>query len=125
MSTVSTAERCTEVTLHRPDGGSQTVTLPDGATLADLLREAGVAIRSPNILIDGRPIEEVLVVKSGMMISIVPEPPQAPPEKDWRRTVGMFANDPTFEEFKAECRAIREADRRATLEQLDAEQENS
>jgi hypothetical protein len=100
------------------------LTLPEGATLADLLREAGAAIRSPNILIDGRPIEEVMVLKSGMRIAILPEPPQAPPEKDWRSTVGMFKDDPTFDEFIAECRAIREADRRATLEQLDAEQED-
>ncbi|HZW33314.1 MAG TPA: hypothetical protein VFF52_21530 [Isosphaeraceae bacterium] len=124
MSTASTAERCIEVTLLRSEGDSQTLTLAEGATLADLLREAGAAIHSPKVLIDGRPIEEAMVLKSGMMITIPAQPPQAPPEKDWRSTIGMFADDPTFDEFIAECRAIREADRRATREQLDAEQEN-
>jgi hypothetical protein len=124
MGKASTATRCTQVTLLRPDVGSQTIMLPEGATLADLLREAGAAIRSPNILIDGRPIEEIMILKAGMMITIQPEPPQAPREKDWRRTVGMFANDPTFDEFLAECRAIREADRKATLQQLDPELED-
>ncbi len=36
----------------------------------------------------------------------------APPRaKDWRRTVGMFDDDPGFEDVIAEGRAIREAER--------------
>jgi sulfur carrier protein ThiS len=125
MSATTIAKSDTEVTLIRPERGSQTVTLPEGATLADLLRQTGAAVRSPNLLIDGRPIEEVLMLKSGTTITITPEPPQEPPKKDWRRTVGMFADDADFEEFQAQCRAIREADRIATLAELDAEQEGS
>ncbi len=125
MSATTISKPCTEVTLIRLDGGSQTFTLPEGATLADLLREAGAAVRSPNLRIDGRPIEEVLVLKSDMTITIGPEPPETPVKKDWRRTVGMFANDPTFEAAVAAGRAYREADRKATLEQMDAEQEAS
>ena len=37
---------------------------------------------------------------------------QAAP-KDWRSTIGMFANDPIWEEIVEEGRKIREADRRA------------
>jgi hypothetical protein len=37
----------------------------------------------------------------------------------------MFANDPTYDEFVAACRAIREEDRRATLAEMDAEQEGT
>jgi sulfur carrier protein ThiS len=125
MSTASTIEKCTEVTLLRPEGAAQTYTLPEGATLADLLREAGAAAPRPSILIGGRPIEEATVLESGMVITLVPEPPQTPAKKDWRRTVGMIADDADFEEWMAACRAIREADRRATLEQMDAEQEGS
>jgi len=119
MSTVSTSERCTEVTLSLADGGSRTLTLPEGATLADLLREAGTAIPSPNILIDGRPIEEVLVVKSGMMITILPEPPQARPKKDWRSTVGTVQDTPAFRAMIEEGRALREADREAARKQAE------
>jgi len=34
-----------------------------------------------------------------------------PPEKDWRSTIGMFANDPVMKEIQEEGRKIREADR--------------
>ena len=33
------------------------------------------------------------------------------PEKDWRSTVGMFANDPIMKEIIEEGRKIRERDR--------------
>ena len=33
-------------------------------------------------------------------------------EKDWRSTVGMFANDPVMKEIQEEGRRIREAERR-------------
>jgi hypothetical protein len=33
------------------------------------------------------------------------------PEKDWRSTIGMFANDPVMREIQEEGRKIREADR--------------
>ena len=34
-----------------------------------------------------------------------------PLEKDWRSTLGMFANDPVMKEIDEEGRRIREADR--------------
>ena len=37
-----------------------------------------------------------------------------PPEKDWRSTLGMFANDPIMKEIDEEGRKIREEDRRRT-----------
>jgi hypothetical protein len=95
--------------------------LPEGATLADLLREAGAAICSPKLLIDGRPIEEAMTLGHGMTIAIVPEPPETPRKRSWLDTVGMFADDPDFEEAVAEGRAIREADRRASLGEFDRE----
>jgi hypothetical protein len=125
MSSATTAKQFTEVTLLRPDEAPQSYTLPEGATLAALLRAAGAAVRSSNMLIDGRPIEDTVILRTGMMITIVPEPPQGPPEKDWRRTVGTFQDTPSFRAMIAEGRAIREADREATLAELDAEQEDS
>ena len=35
-----------------------------------------------------------------------------PPEKNWRSTLGMFANDPIMKEIDEEGRKIREEDRR-------------
>ena len=37
-----------------------------------------------------------------------------PPPKDWRSTIGMFANDPIMKEIDEEGRKIREEDRRQT-----------
>ena len=34
------------------------------------------------------------------------------PQKDWRSTVGMFANDPVMKQIIEEGRRVREADRR-------------
>lgn len=34
-----------------------------------------------------------------------------PPTKDWRSTIGMFANDPVMKEIQEEGRKIREAER--------------
>jgi hypothetical protein len=34
-----------------------------------------------------------------------------PPEKDWRSTIGMFANDQLMKEIDEEGRKIREAER--------------
>jgi len=40
----------------------------------------------------------------------------SPPKngKDWRRTIGMFTDDPGMTEIFEEARKIREADRRKT-----------
>ena len=39
-----------------------------------------------------------------------------PPEKNWRSTVGMFANDPIMKEIIEEGRKIRELDRQQSRE---------
>ena len=121
MATVSTAKRSIEVTLMRPDIGAQTYTLPEGATLGDLLRQAGAVIRSPNLLIDGRAIQEVTPLESGMAITILPEPPETPGKRSWLDAVGMFADDADFEAMVEDGRAIREADRQAVREEADRE----
>jgi sulfur carrier protein ThiS len=121
MGKILSAKECAELTLLHPGLGPRTFTLHEGATLADLLRAAGLAIHGPNIMIDGRPIEEAMVLKSGMVITVLPELPQAPSEGSWRDTVGMFADDPDFEAMVEAGRAIREADRKSTLEELDRE----
>jgi hypothetical protein len=40
-----------------------------------------------------------------------------PPKKDWRSTVGMFANDPIMKEIIEEGRKIRERDRELTRDE--------
>ena len=120
MSMASTARRGVEVTLLRPDLGPHTYTLPEGAKLADLL--AGRR-RNPSEEHPDRwaPLEEVVILSSGMAITVVPEPPPSPAKRSWRDTVGWFADDPDFQAMVDAGRAYREADRQATLEQLDRE----
>ncbi len=76
------------------------------------------------MLIDGRPIEEALVLKSGMMITIVPEPPQASSEALMAGQRWHCSRHPCIPSDDCGGRAIREADRKATLMELDAEQED-
>jgi hypothetical protein len=113
MRTALTAKQGVEVILVRPGVGPQTFVLHEGATLADLLRDAGTGISSPNALIDGRPVEDVLNLKSGMIITVLPEPSQAPSNESWRETVGTVHDTPFFREMIAAGRAIREAEREA------------
>ena len=102
MATVSAEKGTIEVRLLRTGQDLQTYTLPEGATLADLMREANTTYRSSNLLIDGRYLESAIVLKSGMLISIMPEPPGSPGIRSWRDTVGMFADDPDFDSVRAE-----------------------
>jgi hypothetical protein len=113
--------RTIEVTLYRTGADLQVFTMPEGASLADLLREAGVPPRESSLLINGRSIESVLTLESGMTVTILPEPPWVR-IRSWRDTVGMFADDPDFEEMVQAGHAIREADRRAAREEAEREE---
>ena len=44
-------------------------------------------------------------------------------QKDWRRTLGMFAGDELMKKINAEGRKIREADRQATIAAIAAGEE--
>jgi hypothetical protein len=122
MATVSTEKGTIEVRLLRTGQDLRTYTLPEGATLADLMREANTTYRSSNLLVDGRYLESAIVLKSGMLITIMPEPAGSREIRTWRDTVGMFADDPHFEEMVEAGRAIREADRQAAREQAAREE---
>lgn len=51
-------------------------------------------------------LEEQIAVLQG-------KPPATPPaEKDWRKTIGMFAGDEVMKEIDEEAHKYREADRR-------------
>jgi hypothetical protein len=117
MATVSTEKGTIEVRLLRTGQDLRTYTLPEGATLADLMREANTTYRSSNLLVDGRYLESAIVLKSGMLITIMPEPAGSRGIRSWRDTVGMFADDPHFDEMVEAGRAIREADRLAAREE--------
>jgi sulfur carrier protein ThiS len=119
MGTALTAKECIQFKLLRPDFGQQTFRVAEGATLADLLRAAGTEINSPNILIDGSPVDDALKLKSGMIVTIVRRAARAPRSGSWRNSVGTVHDTPAFREMIAEGRAIREADPDASSDRID------
>ena len=97
------------VVLLRLGEGVQEFDLPPDATLADLLRESGANLAENEVMIDGRPIEEAIVLRPGMIVSLSPKP-EPPAEVPWRKTVGMFRDDPYFDAMMDDVMAAREAE---------------
>ena len=56
-------------------------------------------------------VEERLETLEIQVAELVARARSPKPEKDWRRTVGMFEGDPVMREIQEEGRKIREADR--------------
>jgi hypothetical protein len=106
----STAEK-TGVILHRLGVGKQELLLPEGSTVADLLREAGAGMEDQEIHIDGRTLAESLVLQPGMIVSVVQRPKSARSGGSWRDAIGMFRDDPGFQEFINRVQASRDAER--------------
>lgn len=98
------------VTLLRPGIGTETMVLTEGSTLADLLRQAGVRPSNSSIFIDGRELAEHLVLKNGMVITVVPQAKNAATQS-WRDLMGDFHDDPAFEEMMQAVQAARDAEK--------------
>ena len=99
------------VTLVSPGKESQTVEFAEGSTLADLLKSHNLSSPEAAILIDGTELTEYIPLKTGMVITIVPQLGHATERDAWRETVGMFPDDGLFQEMVDAGTAIREADR--------------
>jgi hypothetical protein len=94
--------------------GVQEYDLPEESTLEDLLREARIDPGQHEIMIDGRRLEAAVVLRPGMIVSLAPRVRDESPKGDWRSTIGMFRDDPAFEEMMKAVEARREAEREAT-----------
>lgn len=88
--------------------GKREFELPEGSTLADLLRLAGTRAESGEVFIDGRPLADCLVLPPGAIVSVVPRPKNAE-LGDWRSGAGVFQDRPIFEEMMAEIATERDA----------------
>ncbi len=106
----ATAEK-NVVTLIRQGIGREEYSLSEGATLADLLRQARARAEDVTISIDGRPLEGLVPLPPGAIVTLTPRP--KPVNLGWIQTYGMFRDDPLFQEMVEASRAIREADREA------------
>jgi sulfur carrier protein ThiS len=59
------------VTLIRPGVEKEEFALPEETTLADLFQRTRVQTEGHVVLIDGKPLEEIIVLKPGMTITVV------------------------------------------------------
>ncbi len=96
------------VVLLRPGLDAQVYVLPEGSTLGDLLREARASTQPQDILIDGLPLTDLLVLRPGMVVSLAIGDGGVGGGEPWRDTVGMFRDDSAFEEMVNSERASRE-----------------
>jgi hypothetical protein len=101
----------TVVTLLRLGHGKEEIEVPEGATLADLLRLVDATTEHEEILVDGKSLEKCLILRAGMIVSVGRKVESPPPKPTWLETVGMFRDDPLFEESTDEGRAYRESQR--------------
>ena len=65
-------------------------------------------------------LEERVAALETLVVQLMAKLPASNSAKDWRSTVGMFANDPVMKAIDEEGQKIREADRRRTKRELDA-----
>lgn len=101
------------VTLVRPGVGTKVVELTEGSTVADLLCQTGVSTCHSNVFIGDKDLAEYAVLEEGMTVLLVPQPKNAADREPWRETIGMFKDDPAFEEMMEAVWAEREARRKS------------
>ncbi len=115
MSIEQIDQKTIRVTLLRPGVGTKVVELAEGSTVAALLRQAGAdaGAYQSNIFIGDKDLTEYAVLEEGMIVSIVPQVKNAADREPWRETIGMFKDNPAFEEMMKDVWAQREARRQS------------
>jgi len=85
----------------------------EGSTVADLLRQTGASTCHSNVFIGDKDLAEYAVLEEGMTVLLVPQPKNAADREPRRETIGMFKDDPAFEEMMEAVWAEREARRKS------------
>ncbi len=84
-----------------------------GTTVADLLRQTDASACHFNVFIGDKDLAEFAVLEAGMTVFLVPQPKNAVNREPWRETIGMFKDNPAFEEMMEGVWAEREARRKS------------
>lgn len=113
MSIKQVGRKTITVTFVRPGVGTKVVELTEGSTVADLLRQTGASTCHSNVFIGDKDLAEYAVLEEGMTVLLVPQPKNAADREPWRETIGMFKDDPAFEEMMEAVWAEREARRKS------------
>jgi len=100
-----------EILVHlvRPAVGARDYHLPEGATLADLLRLSRASTTHQAVFVDGVPPEEALSLRDGAVVTIVPRPANAATDEPWRATIPAFRDEALFQEYDETLKARRQA----------------
>jgi hypothetical protein len=87
------------VRLVQPGVGTQRYDLPNGATLADLLRQSRAMAINRVAYVDGVPAEGTVPLHHGAVVMIVPQSGNAPAPEPWRARVPSFQDDALFKQY--------------------------
>jgi hypothetical protein len=98
------------VHLVRPGVAARDYHLPEGATLADLLRCSESLTAGQGVLVDGVTPEEAMLLRDGAVVTIVPESGRADGAEPWRATIPAFQNEELYREYAEALQARREAE---------------
>lgn len=110
MSELKTSTREILVHLVGPGVDERDYSLPEGATLADLLDRSGTSTEDLVVLVDGLPPEGLLPLRAGMVVTIVPGPGNAAGSEPWRAAVPALRDEALAREYSEILRARRRED---------------
>ncbi len=86
----------------RPGSGSREFSLPEGATLADLLRQSGSSWPNQAAFIDGIAAEETRTLHDGVVVTIGTRR-----DEPWRDSIPAFQDEALFDEYVETVNARR------------------
>jgi hypothetical protein len=107
MSEQKTATAEIQVILGRPGAGARTYHLPEGATLADLLRQSGATLCNQDVFVNGIMSEETVPLTDRAVVFILPRPGNAAGVEPWRATIPAFRDEALFQEYMEALKARR------------------
>jgi sulfur carrier protein ThiS len=87
------------VKIVQPGLGVQEYSLPEGATLAELLRRHGATTANQIVSVDGLIVEEKVPLHDGAVAVIVPQSRNAAGDEPWRATVPSFRDEALFRQY--------------------------
>jgi hypothetical protein len=88
---------------------------PAGLTIEELLKKAKIDKGEYAVVLSG--VQTItrgrMILEPGAMVELIARDKADRLRQTWRKTIGMFRDDPTFHDMIKAGRAIREADRAA------------
>ena len=91
--------------------GKDRVPLASGFDARRSPAEAQAGVEDHDILLDGKPLAESVILEPGTIVSIVSKVKNAGAETAWMKGIGDFRDDPAFEEMMCAVQAAREAEK--------------